>query len=124
MTFFTVFTKATKRCEAVATKYEAEIYKQNGNDYITIRDTKRGFQNSFNVGDYAEYGSYNLSYYGPIIKITDKTVSIICRFDAAAHARGEKVKVHRLSLDTFCWRNIRFNLNDTIESNREISYHI
>lgn len=34
------------------------------------------YHNTFKVGDIAEYGSFNLVYMGPIVSITEKTVSI------------------------------------------------
>lgn len=46
------------------------------------------------IGDLAEYHSYNLSYIGRIVSITDKTVTI-----------KDSDETRRLKLDEFCWRN-------------------
>lgn len=48
----------------------------------------------FRIGDSAEYDSYNLHYFGTIINIGKKTVTI------EAHDRKR-----RLDLYSFCWRN-------------------
>ena len=106
---------------AEATKYTAELVK---NKSITIRDTSDGRENSFNLGDHAEYDSYNLSYHGPIIAISEKTVTIICQYDVKRHEAGEKVKKYRLSLDRFAWRNIKFDLHKTCAANQETSLYI
>ena len=75
----------------------------------SITVTREGHEpNTFKIGDQAEYASYNLSYYGTIKSITEKTVTIAPRFGG-----GTK----RLKLDTFAWRNYDFDLNDTIQSN-------
>lgn len=52
---------------------------------------------TFEVGDEAEYDSFNLSYIGEIVSISDKTVTILPR------RRGEKKR--RLKLAEFSWRN-------------------
>ena len=125
MSFVRVHTKAMRRMGRVIpskeTRYEVEIRKDNS---ITIRDTESGDINLFHVGDHAEYDSYNLSYYGPILKIGPKTVSIICRHDYDKYSRGEKVQVHRLDLYKFCSRNIKFDLDKITASNHVTSHAI
>jgi hypothetical protein len=59
----------------------------------------------------AEYDSFNLSYYGPIAGITDKTVTI-------AEPYGNPRK-HRLKLSEFIWRNYDFDLNETARKNSD-----
>lgn len=71
---------------------------------------------SFRIGDFAEYDSYNLSYIGKITKITDKTVTIAEQY--------QPTKIHRLSLETFCWRNFKFNLEKTREENSRTSHYL
>ena len=71
--------------------------------------------NSFKIGDQAEYDSYNLSYYGEIVAITEKTVTIIPRFET---------KKKRFKIENFAWRNWCFNLSETITQNAETSYYI
>ena len=70
------------------------------NEYISIvRDDTT--TNIFKLGDIAEHSSYNLSYYGEILSITDKTVTIQDR---------RMNRKYRLKLDVFAWRNYNFNL--------------
>ena len=120
-----VFTKASKRFgtayPAQETEYQVEIVKGK---MITVHNDKTQRQISFNVGDQAEYDSYNLSYYGPIVAITAKRVTVISRHDAVRHANGDKVKKHSLDLNTFCYRNHNFDLNKTVEENFETRQHI
>jgi len=104
-----------------ATQYSAELVK---NESITIRDLNNGLENKFVIGDHAEYDSYNLSYHGPIIAIGEKTVTIICQYDVKKHEAGTKVKKHRLSLDQFAWRNLKFDLKKTCAANQETSMYI
>lgn len=70
---------------------------------------------TFKIGDMAEYDSYNLSYYGEITNITEKTVTIKERFSS---------RKRRLKLDVFFWRNYDFNLAKKAAENAETSYYI
>lgn len=81
---------------------------------VTQETKLQDFDTTFNIGDSAEYDSYNLSYVGTIKSITHKTVTIIERDGTT----------HRLNLRQFCWRNYDFNLDETLKSNQEISYTI
>lgn len=62
---------------------------------------------TFKIGDKAEYGSYNLSYYGAITSITEKTVTI----------KEDDGTGHRLSLAEFAWRNYNFQLERVAREN-------
>ena len=68
----------------------------------------------FEIGDEAEYNSYNLRYTGKIISITEKTVSIKNAFN----------EVSRLKIADFCWRNWDFNAEKVKQYNTEESYCI
>ena len=94
-----------------STAYHAEIELGKS---IRLYGTHYGsrFSNSFNIGDMAEYNSYNMSYYGEIIKITAKTVTIKEKYSSTTH---------RLSLYEFAWRNQDFNLNSAQKRNSEWS---
>lgn len=70
---------------------------------------------TFKIGDIAEYDSYNLSYLGKIVSITEKTVTIEPRY--------EKTK-RRLKLYEFAWRNYNFNLEQVEKENHETSMYI
>lgn len=63
---------------------------------------------TFNVGDAAELDSYNLSYIGKITSITENTVTI-----------ESELKNRRLKLEEFCWRNYKFNLEETERKNAD-----
>ena len=67
-------------------------------------------ESTFNIGDQAEYDSYNLSYYGPIKSITKKSVII-------KETCGDRTR--RLPFTTFHWRNINFDLNKKKANNSE-----
>jgi hypothetical protein len=71
------------------------------------------FDRAFYIGDLAEYDSFNLSYYGQIISITEKTVSI-----------KTDNKTKRLKLSEFIWRNHNFELAEVRRNNAETHNHI
>ena len=71
--------------------------------------------NKFKIGDQAKYSYYNLGYFGAIKSITEKTVTIVPRFDG-----GSK----RLKLIDFAWRNYNFNLENTIAKNADTMMYI
>jgi hypothetical protein len=68
------------------------------------------YDRTFHIGDQAEHGSYNLSYYGPIVAITAKSVTI--RSDVDGRNR-------RLSLAEFSRRNWNFDLQTARRRNGE-----
>lgn len=100
-----VMTKARKQFgreyPAQPTTHNADIVR---NKSIRIFGTYCGksYDKTFQVGDIAEFDSFNLSYMGKIVSISDKGVGIVSKL------RGGKV--NRLSLDQFCWRNYDFDL--------------
>lgn len=74
------------------------------------------YDRTFQVGDAAEYDSYNLSYVGVIISITEKTVTIASRHDST--------RKYRLNLHTFNWRNWDFDAEETHKRNVEIGMYL
>jgi hypothetical protein len=66
------------------------------------------FDKTFQIGDTVEVDSYNLTYFGEIVQITDKTVTIEPR-------HGQKNK--RLSLSHFTWRNYDFDYQKRLAAN-------
>jgi hypothetical protein len=111
-----VYTKERKHLgvvyPATATEYLVTIVK--GKSIQLFKQAKDGtvqIGSTFQIGDAAEYDSYNLSYVGEIESITDKTITIV-------KVRGVSSVKHRLDLNTFCWRNFGFDLEKTRESNR------
>lgn len=69
----------------------------------------------FMIGDIAEYDSYNLSYLGKIVGITEKTISIL------PEVGGTK---RMLKIGDFCNRNYNFNLEKVKADNVRESYCI
>ena len=63
---------------------------------------------TYAIGDLAEYDSFNLSYYGEIKAIGAKTVTI-----------DKDPGTARLDLETFAWRNSRFDLAKAQDRNTE-----
>ena len=97
-----------------AQEYEVDVEKGK---IIRVKTTIPAFHTlpqethdvAFKIGDQAEYGSYNLSYYGKITSITEKTVTI----------KEDDGTGHRLSLAEFAWRNYRFDLA-TVQRNNSV----
>lgn len=108
-----VFTKARQRFgtiyPAIATDYAVEIVK---NKSIVIYKSNV-LVNSFNLGDTAEYDSYNLHYTGNIIAISDKRIVI--------ESYGRR---YSLDINTFCWRNYNFNAEKIAKFNAEEMYYL
>jgi len=73
------------------------------------------YETKFEVGSEAEYDSFNLSYTGTIVSITDKTVTIQPPY-------GDKKK--RLKIATFQWRNWNFDAEETSRKNSETMMYI
>ncbi len=72
---------------------------------------------TFKVGNKAEYDSYNLSYIGTILAITEKTILMEC-------GTPNQPEKRRLKLDVFCWRNWNFNLEKVLAYNQVESQYI
>lgn len=68
----------------------------------------------FEVGDQAEYDSFNLSYYGPIVSIGNKTISV-----KTLHGTTK-----RMGPDSFGWRNWNFDASSADAKNAETSLYI
>lgn len=72
------------------------------------------FDVTFRIGEQAEYDSYNLSYYGEIVSITEKTITV-------QESGGRK---HRMSLYSFASRNYDFDLATTQAKNSDTMNYI
>jgi hypothetical protein len=108
-----VFTKARRRWGVEyppePTAYQVEIIPGQSIKIIADGENRTDgnhFENEFRLGDLAEYHSYNLSYYGEIVNIGQKSITI-----------KDNDENHRLDLHEFCWRNIRFNAAVAANSN-------
>ena len=66
---------------------------------------------TFQVGDMAEYDSFNLRYTGVITKITKKAVTIV------AYKGSRCAETHRLNLHKFAWRNYAFSMEAVAKHN-------
>ena len=118
-----VYTKARKQFGVVyapeATDYSVKvnpqriaIYKDDSNGIPVLR-------REIEIGDKAEYDSYNLSYIGEVVKITNKCVTIV-----AYKGHSGMERVHRLDLNTFCYRNWDFNLNEATARNSDAMMYL
>ena len=88
--------------------WNADIEK---NKSIRIYGTDEGsFDKTFKVGDMAEYDSYNLSYYGEIVAITEKSVKIKARYGG---------QMYMLCIHDFIWRNHNWSLEKATKNNNE-----
>ena len=79
---------------------------------VGIKHTHTGrvvLAKEYRVGDMAEYGSYNLTYYGPIKSITAKTVTVSERYG--------NPRTKRLKVADFVQRNYDFDLAAAQERN-------
>ena len=87
---------------------------QTWRDRLTYADRMvplaKPFDKTFRVGDMAEYNSYNLCFFGPIIAIGEKTVTIQDKY-------GDQK--YRLSLESFCRKNRNFDLAKAQKRNDE-----
>jgi hypothetical protein len=116
-----VMTKARKRFgtdyPAQPTTHNADVVK---NETIRIFGNycSKDYDKTFKVGDIAEYDSYNLSYMGTIVSISDKGVGILPQHGC----RGGKVQ--RLGLDEFCWRNHNLDVAAKTAENHETMMYI
>lgn len=90
------------------------LYGKVKNGAFSTRTMKSSeeYTKTFNVGDVAEYGSYNLTYLGTITKITDKCVTI------EAHYGTRNSETHRLDIAEFAGMNYDFDL-DAINKHNE-----
>jgi hypothetical protein len=77
--------------------------------------SNRAVDKTFKIGDKCEYDSYNLSYHGTIVKITDKGVTVRPDYET---------RTKRLPLNTFMWRNHDFDLERSQAANHETSMYI
>lgn len=105
-------------------KYEGRI-EDGANADVTPGESIRifgcteygeSYDKTFEIGDYAIYGSYNLTYTGPITAIGPKTVTI------DASDTGERPK--RIPLYTFSWRNKFYNAAKIAARNARVSMEI
>jgi len=72
-------------------------------------------ERTFKIGEFAEYDSFNLSYFGPIKSITKKNVIVQHKFSK---------KTTRMPFATFHWRNINFDAAEAAASNSETMMYI
>ena len=104
-------TKARKRFGQV---YPAQVtgtfaeVERNKSIRIYGKYSNRDFDKTFKMGESAEYDSFNLTYYGEIVGISNKTVQI---------KESHGGRIHRLDLYTFMWRNHNFDVDAAFEHN-------
>lgn len=116
-------TKTIKK--TVSPKYNNEVFDVQVTPKQSIRmtgtyqnrTTPIDFDNTFKVGDKAEYDSWNLSYIGTIVSITANSVII-------DQDMGDSSPKKRLPLGEFCNRNWDFDLDTKIKENAEESMYL
>jgi hypothetical protein len=117
-----VFTRDTKEAgQKIPGKASEYLIRVEKNKKIEIFKEKDGTITPcavFELGDEAEYDSYNLNYTGSIIAISDKTVTIQKSYGS------RDVKKHRLHIYEFCWRNYNFDAEKIRQQNAETSMYI
>lgn len=96
-------------------KVTLEIVRNKSIRMISDNYNGKALDKSFSIGEMAEYDSYNLSYYGEIVGITEKSVTIQERWST---------RKRRLKLDTFIWRNRDFDLAKKAAENAHTSMYI
>jgi len=108
--------------EETTNTYHAELVPKK---WIRIWGTFRNhvdgpqeFDRKFEIGDWAEYDSYNLIYDGKIVGIGKKSVVILSYPDSNSGRR------HQLDLHTFCWRNWDYDRERIAAKNAETSMYI
>jgi hypothetical protein len=70
---------------------------------------------SYHIGDWAEYDSYNLHYFGEITSITEKTVTI---------KKGIGKGSRRLKIADFAWRNGNKSISEKQLANQDTMNYI
>lgn len=70
---------------------------------------------TFKVGDTCEESSYNLTYFGTIVNITEKSVVVKPRYSS---------KNTRMKINRFAFRNYNFDLQKLTEENHVTSLYI
>ena len=114
MTTATENVRLTSTCSDVITAeiVKGESIRLHGWRPIGRRaDNKTKYRNidaTFRSGDQAQHGAYNLSYFGEILKITAKTVTI-----------QDHDKPRRLKLDQFAHHNFGWTLEAAKKRNGE-----
>lgn len=99
-------------------KIEADIKKGKS---IRIRTTDqqgeevKTYDVIFRIGDICEEDSYNLTYFGTIVQITEKTVTVRKKLGG-----GNR----RFTIEKFCWRNYKFDFAKAKANNIETMYRI
>jgi hypothetical protein len=76
----------------------------------------REFDRVFKIGDNVEYGSNNLSYFGPVLAITNKCVIVRDSFYTD--------RTKRIDYYTFAWRNYNFNHKEAEARNEAMRPHL
>lgn len=118
--FCRVMTRANKRggkvypSEVVPNAY-AFIVRGESIILLGARETRKGripYLRQYTLGDLAEYDSWNMSYYGRIVAIGEKTVTI--------EKDDDNGRTVRLALDEFSRRNCRFDVLTARGQNLEV----
>lgn len=101
--------------EVGTTTYKYTVTPKKSITIQKIRDGQVQDIYHYQVGDIAEYDSYNLHYFGTIESIGAKTVTIQPRYSE---------KKRRLGFDTFAWRNGNQSIDSKFDANQDTMMYI
>ena len=96
-----------------ARRYKATLVPGKHIIVEAFRDDQFVSMRKFEIGDEAEYDSYNLRYTAPIVSIGKSTVT----FKVYDHKK-------RIKAENFAWRNWDFNAAEIARRNAETSQSI
>jgi len=105
----------TGALEVGFTTYKYTVTPKKSITVQKIRDGKVQDIYHYQVGDIAEYDSYNLHYFGTIESIGAKTVTIQPRYSN---------KKRRLKFETFAWRNGNQSIDEKFDRNSDTMMYI
>jgi hypothetical protein len=87
-------------------------YVRTANGTFDYNHVPVAYERRFRVGDMAEYDAFNLVYFGPIVAISEKTITIRDKHSA---------RNHKLDIATFSRRNRDFTVESATKRNSEWS---
>jgi hypothetical protein len=119
------YTRFGKVYPATPTEFDVRIIPQqeitirlNSTGREAGRHTRFSGERIFQVGEWAEYDSWNLNYLGKIVAITNKTVTIV------DYPNSHNPCKKRLDIHTFCWRNFSKSIEEKRADNADTRMYI
>lgn len=110
-----VTTKATKRTPSTKVTGAFAVVIPGVSVRLVGSRYGQGYDRTFRLGSTAEYDSFNLSYFGEIVSIGERTITI---------SKKWKKETARLDLASFSSRNRDFDVHAAAAQNSETMMHI